>query len=137
MPVSTSKGHKSYQVPVVPAFDPKFMQQAFAPFMGAVPQANTTNNGGINGTPFASWLKMNQHWSNFLMHRLQEDADLVHRLARCSDPGAISQVYAAFFKTAPSDDQSEFAAMTSLSPTMFGDAFKALPDRHNGDGCGT
>jgi hypothetical protein len=133
MPEPRSDGHPSFQVPHFPTFDPKFVQQAFAPFLGAAPQPNGGAIAPLNGSAISRWWEMNQHWTMFLMRRLQTDVALVHQLADCRDLPAATEVYAAFFKTALSDYQSEVAALSSLSQEMLADVYMALPCLPIGD----
>ena len=59
----------------------------------------------FNGKFILGWMTLQREWTGFLMHRVQEEVALTHRLAKCSGPQDIYGVYADFYQQAFADYQ--------------------------------
>lgn len=104
---SSREGDPNSQLPVFFGWDPKFVMQTFAPLMGTASEQN--------GSALTSWLEMNQQWTSFLIHRFQNDLELIQKLSACKDPASVGDTYTAFFKAAQADYQNKFLEMTRLN----------------------
>lgn len=94
----------------VSGFDPTAILQSF---MTKVSEASIAN-------PASGWLEMNQRWMSFLTERFEQDAALVQRLSKCTNPAEIRAAHAEFHKKAVEDYQQEFAEMAELSQKAMG-----------------
>jgi hypothetical protein len=79
----------------------------------------------FNGKFILGWMTLQREWTGFLMHRVQEEVALTHRLAKCSGPQDIYGVYADFYQQAFADYQREFGEMMRVGQTSLSDAMSA------------
>ena len=71
----------------------------------------------MRGIPMLDWMALQTQWAGFLMHRVEEDAALVHCLVKCSGPQDTYSIYANFFQQALADYQLEFSEIARLGRT--------------------
>ncbi len=94
----------------------------------------------FSGQALSGWIEINRQWTTFLSGRFQEDAALVHHLARCRSPQDILGVYTEFFQKAFADYQTEFATMARLGQATVAEVAsttqKAIRTATNDEQCG-
>lgn len=79
----------------------------------------------FNGKTILGWMALQREWTGFLMHRVQEEVALAHRLAKCSGPQDMYGVYANFYQQAFADYQREFGEMMRLGQTSLSETTSA------------
>jgi Phasin protein len=79
----------------------------------------------FNGKTISGWTALQREWTGFLMHRVQEEVALAHRLAKCSGPQDAFDVYANFYQQAFADYQREFGELMRLGQTSLSEATSA------------
>ncbi len=102
---------------------------AWSPFASVpspeVLQPAIANAAEFNGKTILSWMALHRKWTGFLMHRIEEDLALAHRLAKRSEPQDMYSVYANFYQQASADYQREFGEMMRLGQTSLSEAMSA------------
>ena len=73
----------------------------------------------------AGLASLGNEWVDFLHRRLQEDINLLPRLAACRCAEEISNVYGEFWRKLGEDYYKEFAALSKLSGDFATSAFTA------------
>jgi hypothetical protein len=71
----------------------------------------------FNGKTILGCMALQREWTGFLMHRVQEEVALAHRLAMCSGPQDIYGVYANFCQQTFADYQRELGELMRLGQT--------------------
>src|SRR5262245_3480005 len=66
---------------------------------------------------FKNWFELNRECCDFVMHRLQMDAALVHQLATCTSPQDMLAVYQKFFEKAFADYHEQSVELVRLATT--------------------
>lgn len=79
----------------------------------------------VNGKTILGWMALQREWTGFLMHRVQEEIALTHRLAKCSGPQDLYGIYANFYQQAFADYQREFGEMMRLGQASLSEATSA------------
>lgn len=95
-----------------------------APSLEAMRPA-VANMAELNGKTILGWMALQQEWTGFLMHRVEEEVALAHRLAKCSAPQDMYGVYANFYQQAFADYQREFGEMMRLGQASLSKATSA------------
>lgn len=93
-------------------FDPAGMFQSF--------MSNFSESSTLDNTPAAGILEMNQHWLDFLGERFKQDAALLQKLSKCTNPAEMSAVHMEFYKETTDHYQREIAEMTELGQQAIG-----------------
>jgi hypothetical protein len=104
---------------------------AWSPFVSApsseVLQPAVANVVELQGKTILGWMALQREWTGFLMHRVEEDLALAHRLAKCSGPQDMYGVYANFLQQTFADYQRELGEMMRLGQTSLSEATSAAP----------
>jgi hypothetical protein len=79
----------------------------------------------LGGKACRNWMDINRQWAAFLMQRFQEDASLMHNLAKCTNPQDVYGAYSNFIQKALADYQRQFTEMMKLGPQSFAAATTA------------
>jgi hypothetical protein len=76
----------------------------------------------------AGWLEINRNWTGFIMRQLQEDAALVHQLAKCRNALDVCDVYSDVFHRVLLDFQRQIIETMQRGQSYFtDDVEKASP----------
>lgn len=73
----------------------------------------------VNGRFLLNWMALQRASTGFLVQRVHEEVDLTHRLAKCSGPQDMCNVYANFYQQTFADYKREFGELMRLGQTSF------------------